>query len=110
LVERRRKARASYRRAEAIHTELDLPFFTAGLSVISGPIELLAGEAENAERTLRFGIELLADRGAADSIAYRSALLALVLLAQGRRDEAAAALGGGGVAGSEGGVAKAVFD
>jgi hypothetical protein len=62
------------------------------LSAISGPIELLSGNAEIAERLLRGGIELLADRPSDDAIAYRSALLALALLAQGKRDEAADAL------------------
>ena len=79
------EARVAYERARAIYAELELPLFVSALSVISGPIELLAGDAERAERTLRLGIELLADRGAADAVAYRSALLAPALLAQGKR-------------------------
>jgi tetratricopeptide (TPR) repeat protein len=85
-------AREEYRRAREILAELELPFFIAGLSVISGPIELAAGNAEEAERLLRTGLDLVADRGAADAIAYRSALLALALLAQDKRDEAASVL------------------
>jgi hypothetical protein len=41
---------------------------------------------------LRTGIELLSDRPIGDAIAYRSALLALALHAQGKRKEAADAL------------------
>jgi DNA-binding SARP family transcriptional activator len=85
-------ARNAYRRAGAIYAELELPLFVAALSAISGPIELLSGNAEIAEQLLRGGIELLADRPSDDAIAYRSALLALALLAQGKRDEAADAL------------------
>ncbi len=87
------EARTAYRRAGAIYSELDLPFFVAALSAIAGPIELLADNAEGAEKMLRAGIELLADRGLADAIAYRSALLALTLLAQEKHEQAAGALG-----------------
>ena len=83
-------ARSAYQRAGAIYTELELPLFVAALSAIAGPIELLIGNAEGAENMLRTGIELLSDRPIGDAIAYRSALLALALLAQGK------AQGGGG--------------
>jgi DNA-binding SARP family transcriptional activator len=85
-------ARNAYQRAGTIYAELELPLFVAALSAISGPIELLSGNAEIAEQLLRGGIELLADRPSDDAIAYRSAVLALALLAQGKRDEAAEAL------------------
>ena len=87
-------ARSAYQRAGAIYAELELPLFIAALSAIGGPIELLIGNAEGAERMLRTGIELLGDRPIDDAIAYRSALLALALLAQGKHDEAANALDG----------------
>jgi hypothetical protein len=87
------KARTAYQRAGAIYAELELPFFIGALSAIAGPIELLAGNAEGAETMLRAGIELLANRGLVDAIAYRSALLAFALIDQGRPDEAADALG-----------------
>jgi hypothetical protein len=85
-------ARNDYQRAGTTFAELELPYFVGSLAVISGPIELAAGDAEGAERMLRLGIELLADRGTPDKIAIRSAFLALALLAQGRRDDAARAL------------------
>ena len=87
-------ARNAYQRAGTIYAELELPLFVAALSAIGGPIELLIGNAEGAEQLLRAGIELLADRPGDDAIAYRSALLALALLAQGKHDEAAGALDG----------------
>jgi DNA-binding SARP family transcriptional activator/class 3 adenylate cyclase/tetratricopeptide (TPR) repeat protein len=86
-------ARTDYRRAGAIYAELELPWFIAALSAISAPIELGVGNAEGAASMLRVGIELLAERAAPDAIAYRSALLALALLAQGKRDDAFEALG-----------------
>ncbi len=87
-------ARNAYQRAGTIYAELELPLFVAALSAIGGPIELLIGNAEGAEQLLRAGIELLADRPGDDAIAYRSALLALALLAQGKHDAAAGALDG----------------
>jgi DNA-binding SARP family transcriptional activator len=86
-------ARAAYRTAGAIYSELELPFFLAGLSSISGPIELLAGNPVGAARMLRTGIQLLGDQAGGDAVAYRSALLALALVAKGNRDEAVRALG-----------------
>jgi DNA-binding SARP family transcriptional activator len=92
MADRLDDARDSHRRARAIYEQLNLGFFIAALSAISGPVDLLAGDPEAAERELRLGIELLAGRANEDAVAYRSALLALTLLAQGRRDAAADAL------------------
>jgi tetratricopeptide (TPR) repeat protein len=86
-------ARMSYRRARSLYEEMDLQLLVAGLSAISGSIELLAQNPTAAEEELRHGIELLGERPYDGAIAYRSALLALALLAQGKRDAAAGVLG-----------------
>jgi class 3 adenylate cyclase len=85
-------ARTSYRRARSLYEELDLQLLVAGLSAISGSIELLAQNPAAAEEELRHGIELLGDGPYDGAIAYRSALLSLALLAQDKRDAAAAVL------------------
>jgi class 3 adenylate cyclase/tetratricopeptide (TPR) repeat protein len=86
-------ARASYQQARSLYEEMDLQLLVAGLSAISGSIELLAQNPTAAEEELRHGIELLGDGPYDGAIAYRSALLALALLAQGKRDAAAGVLG-----------------
>jgi hypothetical protein len=86
-------ARTAYRRARTIYEVLELPLFVAALAVISGPIELLAGDAVAAEDVLRPAIAFFADRAVGDAVAFRSALLAIALLEQGRRDDAVDALG-----------------
>ncbi len=92
MSDRVEDGRASCRRAHAIYDGLDLPFFIAALAAISGPIELLAGDPVAAEHELRHGLGLLEGLGESDAAAYRSALLARALLAQGKRADAAQAL------------------
>jgi class 3 adenylate cyclase len=81
-------ARSSYRRARSIYEELGLGLLVAGLSAISGAVELLAGEPAAAEQELREGLDLLAG-GHPAAARYRRALLALSLFAQDRNAEAA---------------------
>jgi len=73
--------------AEEIYLELDLQLAFAGLTQVTGPMELLAGEAAAAERELQRGLDILRPRG---PDAYQEALLAEALYRQGRLDEAAA--------------------
>ena len=79
-------ARALARRAESIYAKFGLQFQSAGLSQVSGPMELLAGDAEAAERDLRRGLAILEPSGAHG---YQEALLAQALCDQGRAEEAA---------------------
>jgi class 3 adenylate cyclase/tetratricopeptide (TPR) repeat protein len=72
--------------ARHVYSDLGLRFAIAGLSQIAGWVELLAGEAEAAERELREGYEILAEVGARGLLA---AELAQALVAQGRLAEAA---------------------
>jgi tetratricopeptide (TPR) repeat protein len=79
-------ARKRARFAEEIYLELDLQLAFAGLTQVTGPMELLAGEAATAERELQRGLDILAPRG---PDAYQEALLAEALYRQGRLEEAA---------------------
>ncbi len=58
----------------------------AGLTQVTGPMELLAGDAAAAERELLRGLEILQPHG---PDGYQEALLADALYRQGRHDEAA---------------------
>ncbi len=82
-------ARAAYRRAHRIYDELGLRLLAAGLTVISGPVELAAGDPAAAEAELRFGIQVASEGRHEHALADFSALLAATLLAQRRNDEAA---------------------
>ena len=81
-------ARRYASRAETIFLELGLQLAFAGLTQVTGPVELLAGDPAAAERELRRGLEILEPRG---SDGYQQALLAEALYRQARLDEAAAA-------------------
>jgi class 3 adenylate cyclase/tetratricopeptide (TPR) repeat protein len=83
------EARSLYARARGIFEELGLRMPLAGLTQITGPIELLAGDAEAAARELKTGFEILSAAGARGPLAPQAALLARALIAQGRDDEAA---------------------
>ena len=76
--------------AESIFLELGLQLAFAGLTQVTAPVELLAGDPAGAERELRRGLEILEPRG---SDGYQQALLAETLYRQGRFDEAAACAG-----------------
>jgi class 3 adenylate cyclase/tetratricopeptide (TPR) repeat protein len=79
-------ARERARLAEAIYLELDLQLAFAGLTQVTGPMELLAGDAAAAEREIQRGLDILAPRG---PDGYQEALLAEALYQQGRLDDAA---------------------
>jgi class 3 adenylate cyclase/tetratricopeptide (TPR) repeat protein len=79
-------AREQARFAEEIYLELDLKLAFAGLTQVTGPMELLAGDPAAAERELQRGLDILQPRGA-DS--YQEALIAEALYGQGRVEEAA---------------------
>jgi tetratricopeptide (TPR) repeat protein len=86
------ESRSLCERARRIFEELGLRMPLAGLTQITGPIELLAGDAEAAERELRKGFEILSAAGARGPLAPQAAMLASALLAQGGRGEEAAEL------------------
>ncbi len=79
-------ARERARLAEEIYLELGLQLAFAGLTQVTGPMELLAGDAAAAERELLRGLEILQPRG---PDGYQEALLAEALYRQGRHDDAA---------------------
>jgi class 3 adenylate cyclase/tetratricopeptide (TPR) repeat protein len=72
--------------AETVFLELGLQLAFAGLTQVTGPVELLAGDPVAAERELRRGLEILEPR---DSDGYQQALLAESLYRQARYAEAA---------------------
>jgi tetratricopeptide (TPR) repeat protein len=78
-------ARERARIAEEIYLELDLQLAFAGLTQVTGPMELLAGDAAAAERELLRGLEILQPHG---PDGYQEALLAEALYRQGRHDDA----------------------
>jgi tetratricopeptide (TPR) repeat protein len=82
-------ARAAYHRAREIYDELGLRLLAGSLAVISGPVELAIGNAAAAEVELRFGVEITREVGFSRGLGEDAALLAVALLAQGKRDEAA---------------------
>ena len=71
--------------AEEIYLELDLQLAFAGLTQVTGPMELLAGDPAAAERELQRGLDILQPRGAHS---YQEALLAGALYELGRFEEA----------------------
>jgi class 3 adenylate cyclase len=79
------EARALAASARQTYRELGLRLAVAGLTQVSGPLELLAGNLEAAEQELREGLEIMEPVG---SIGYQAALLANVLLRRGAADEA----------------------
>src|SRR5205814_41251 len=82
-------ARAAYHRAREIYDELGLRLLAGSLTVISGPVELAIGNAVAAEAELRLGVEITREVGFSRGLGEDAALLAVALLAQGKRDEAA---------------------
>jgi class 3 adenylate cyclase/tetratricopeptide (TPR) repeat protein len=79
------EARTAAKRAETIYVELGLRLALAGLTQIAGPIELLAGDAQAAEKVIRRGYDILHEIGTAGD---SDALLAETLYVQGRHVEA----------------------
>jgi class 3 adenylate cyclase len=79
------RARGHARDAETVYLELGLQLAFAGLTQVTGPMELLAGDPAAAERELLRGLEILEPQGADG---YQRALLAEALYRQDRLDEA----------------------
>jgi ATP/maltotriose-dependent transcriptional regulator MalT len=84
------KAREAYRRARGDLQELGWNFDAALVSLDSGPIEMLAGDAAAAEAELRRDYEALEAMGESNYRSTTAAILAEALYRQGRLDEAAA--------------------
>jgi class 3 adenylate cyclase/tetratricopeptide (TPR) repeat protein len=84
------RARELYRRALATFEELGLPVDAATVSLSSGRVELLAGDAVSAERELRRGYEYFSRLGERYLLSSVAGLLAEAVGAQGRLDEAEA--------------------
>jgi class 3 adenylate cyclase/tetratricopeptide (TPR) repeat protein len=79
-------AREHARSAERVYLELGLQLAFAGLTQVTGPMELLAGDPAAAEREFQRGLEILEPHG---SGGYQRVLLAEALYRQGREEEAA---------------------
>jgi tetratricopeptide (TPR) repeat protein len=80
-------AREEYRRARGMLEELGWTFTAALSSIVSGPIEMLAGDPVTAEVELRRDYETLDRRGDRNYISTIAAYLAEALYRQGRYDE-----------------------
>jgi len=79
------EARALAASARSTYRELGLRLAVAGLTQLTGPLELLAGDLDAAERELREGLDILEPLGSAG---YQDALLANVLYRRGELEEA----------------------
>ncbi len=80
------EARALAAAARGTYEELGLRLAVAGLTQVAGPLELLAGDHDAAERELRRGFEILEPVG---STGYQASLLAEVLYQRESLEEAA---------------------
>jgi class 3 adenylate cyclase len=81
-------ARDLYRQCRTLGEEFGLGPVLAVQVNYSGPIELLAGDPEAAERELRSGCDALERLGETSTLSTSQALLARALETQGRLDEA----------------------
>jgi class 3 adenylate cyclase/tetratricopeptide (TPR) repeat protein len=90
MRERMDEAHLAYDRASATYEELGLLLPLAALTQIGAPLELLAGDPVAAELEARRGEAIFAQAG---SPTMQAPLIAEALLAQGREDDAQAALG-----------------
>jgi len=82
------RARDLYRRSRAILQEFGMKLYAALTSLDSGPVELLAGDAEAAEVELRGDYEALDDMGERNYRATTAGLLAEALYEQAAYEEA----------------------
>jgi tetratricopeptide (TPR) repeat protein len=84
-------AREQIAQAKALAQELGLEvLLAAGIAWVAGYVELLAGDAEAAERELRPASEALEHMGNWGNLAFLAPKLADVLFVQGRHEEALA--------------------
>jgi DNA-binding SARP family transcriptional activator len=84
------EARRLCARSRALYEEFGLTTALAGLSLFSGPVELLAGDPVAAEVELRRGLDLLERMGDRSRRSTVAAFLAAALAEQGRTEEAEA--------------------
>jgi class 3 adenylate cyclase/tetratricopeptide (TPR) repeat protein len=84
------EARSQWARAQAFWDELGLAHYRAIGAIDASSIELLAGDAESAERELRTGYDMLVEIGDVDVRQTVAAYLAAVLVEEGRLDDAEA--------------------
>ncbi len=82
-------ARIRYRRSRELLEDFGYRFFAALTSLISGPVEVLAGDLDAAERELRGDYETLERMGERNYISTTAGMLADVLYRQGRYPESA---------------------
>jgi class 3 adenylate cyclase/tetratricopeptide (TPR) repeat protein len=85
------EARSLLAEVRAVIEDLGLRSLLPGISFFSGPLEMLAGDYEAAERALQPGIEILEAAGETGRLSSLVGLLAEVLALQGRFEEALAA-------------------
>lgn len=82
-------ARIRYRRSRELLKDFGYRFFAALTSLVSGPVEMLAGDLDAAERELRGDYETLHRMGERNYISSTAGMLAEVLYRQGRYQESA---------------------
>jgi class 3 adenylate cyclase len=82
-------ARLRYRRSRELLEDFGYRFFAALTSLISGPVEMLAGQLDAAERELRADYETLDRMGERNYISTTAGMLAGVVYRQGRYQESA---------------------
>jgi class 3 adenylate cyclase/tetratricopeptide (TPR) repeat protein len=83
------EARALYAQSKTTLYDLGNLVQAAGVALYAGPVELLAGFPEAAERELRAAYELLGGIGERSALSTVAAFLSRTLLALGRLDDAA---------------------
>jgi class 3 adenylate cyclase/tetratricopeptide (TPR) repeat protein len=86
------EARACLERSKAICRELGIAYGLAEAHMAGAGMEMLAGDADAAERELRHAIQTATDMGASRYVALYRVRIAHVLLAQGRDEDALAEL------------------
>src|SRR5262245_7758783 len=88
MSDRFEEARALLERGETIAEELGFKLWFAGFSLVSGDVELLAGDPAAGEARLRRGYDLLTNVGERGVLSTVASRLARTVYAQGRYDEA----------------------
>ena len=83
------EAREAYRTGYAILEDIGSRLWWAGTHFSSGWVEILADDLPAAERELRLGIDALGSMGEHSYLSTQAAVLARVLYAEGRYEEAA---------------------
>ena len=89
------EARDRLERSKAICRELGIAYGLAEAHMAGAGMEMLAGDAEAAERELRDAIDVATEMGASRYVALYRTKLARVLVAQGRDEDAARRAGAG---------------